>query len=237
MQDDLIWSGNAFFASARDHMYEKTGKKSANDLAAPNKPVAPDKPIVSDKPAAPNKPEFPTKPEFVNKPEMPGKLKVKQDDTFRALGDDDECGYRTGDLPPCAPLAVSYVPVQRSVDPIYGADDTLTRGTLFPGLDLPFMNIANAGNPYAGTPLGELMAIGLVVHELTLYLDTHPHDKEAFTLQKKMLKLKQEAHARYTKLYGPISVDDLLESESFTWTHGPWPWETPAPGTTRSTVY
>ena len=128
---------------------------------------------------------------------------------------------------------MGYVPVQRGADPVYEPDNALTRGTLFPGLDLPFMNIANKNNPYAGTPLGELMAISFATHELTLYLDTHPRDREAFTMQKKMLRLKREAHMRFTKLYGPVSTDDLLEADAFTWVHGPWPWEATASGTTR----
>jgi len=159
---------------------------------------------------------------------------------------DYECEYWTGDLPAvnlpdgkvtaCAPLAVAFVPVQRSAEPAYEPDNALTRGTLFPGLDLPFMDIANKNNPYAGTPLGELMAISFATHELTLYLDTHPRDKSAFMTLKKLLRLKKEATARYTKLYGPVSTDDLLETETFTWTHSPWPWETPAPGSSKPGV-
>ena len=158
------------------------------------------------------------------------------------IPDDGDCDFRTGDLPSCAPLGVGYVPIQRSADPSYEPDNALTRGTLFPGLDLPFMDTANKNNPYAGTPLGELMAISFVTHELTLYLDTHPRDRQAFATMKKMLLLKKEAHARYTKLYGPVSIDDLQGAESFTWVHGPWPWEavasreTPAPGSSRAAL-
>ena len=156
----------------------------------------------------------------------------------------DDCDYRTGDLPTgklpdgsltaCAPLGVGYVPVQRSSEPTYEPDNALTRGTLFPGLDPPFMDAANKNNPYAGTPLGELMAISFATHELTLYLDTHPRDKSAFAALKKMLRLKKDAHSRFTRKFGPISADDLLDADSFTWVHGPWPWETPAPGSTSS---
>ena len=146
---------------------------------------------------------------------------------------DDAYEYWTGDLPTRAPLGVGYVPIQRDAEPSYEPDKALTRGTLFPGLDLPFMDTANKNNPYAGTPLGDLMAVSFAAHELTLYLDTHPRDKSAFMTLKKLLRLKKEAMARYTKLYGPVSTDDLLDSEAFTWVHGPWPWETPPPGTSR----
>ena len=49
----------------------------------------------------------------------------------------------------------------------------LARGTLFPGLDLPFMNLVNKPADLS-TPLCELMAMDFVIRELNLYLDTHP---------------------------------------------------------------
>jgi spore coat protein JB len=135
--------------------------------------------------------------------------------------------YRHGSLPGGGhgPLAVAFIPFQESALPQYSPDDGLSRGTLFPGLDLPFMNRVNSGNPYAGTPLGELTAISFAAHELTLYLDTHTDDREAFGLLREMLALKKEARRRYTERFGPVSPDDLLEQREFNWTRSPFPWE------------
>lgn len=135
------------------------------------------------------------------------------------------CDYKNGELPSCAPLAAGYVANQQKNPPRYGNDDALTRGTLFPGLDLPFMNIANRNNPYAGTPLGELMAIDFVIHELSLYLDTHHSDTEAFTVMKNLLTLKQTGRERYVSQNGPVSTDDLAFASNYSWTRAPWPWE------------
>ncbi len=133
------------------------------------------------------------------------------------------CDYRSGRLPSCAPLARSYVPMQQSAAQQYDAADALKRGTLFPGLDLPFMNMVNMED-VSGTPLGEVMALSFVSHELQLYLDTHPQDAEAFTLLKSVLGLADEAKRRYTARYGPLCPDDLQRSESFDWADDPWPW-------------
>lgn len=135
------------------------------------------------------------------------------------------CGYKCGMLPMCAPLATSWVPPQSENPPMYTPEEALNRGTLFPGLDLPFMNMVNKSNPYAGTPLGELMTLGFVAKELQLYLDTHPNDKEAFKALRDTLTLKREATQRYTKLYGPLRIEDLENSETFNWIQGLWPWE------------
>ena len=130
---------------------------------------------------------------------------------------------KTGTLPPSAPLAAAYVPMQRSAHPAYEADEALSRGTLFPGLDLPFMNIVNGLQPHDA--LSELQAICFAAHELALYLDTHKDDREAFEMFKTFLTLRQEAKDRYVKKYGAVCTDDLLRSESFTWTEDPWPWD------------
>lgn len=138
---------------------------------------------------------------------------------------DDNCGYKYGYLKSCAPLATSWVPMQQASTPAYGSGEALNRGTLFPGLDLPFKNMYNKTNPYAGTPLGELMALQFVVQELKLYLDTHKDDEEAFKALKDAIALEKEGRLRYVKLYGPIQFDDVADSETYNWIDGPWPWE------------
>ena len=124
--------------------------------------------------------------------------------------------FRSGSLPgPYAPLAMASVPMQVSAAPNYDAPEALARGTLFPGLDLPFMNIVNEKVP--DMPTAELMAIAFAVDELELYLDTHSNDKEAFELYQSFLALRAEARERYTARFGPITQCDQLGSESYTW--------------------
>ena len=132
--------------------------------------------------------------------------------------------YRYGCLPCEAPLAMAYVPMQESIDPTYDYADALSRGTLFPGLDLPFMGMVNTGN-LTGTPMGELMALDFVAHELTLYLDTHPSDAEAFQMLQNILKLAKTAKERFIKRFGPICHKDLADMKEFSWLDTPWPWD------------
>ena len=134
-----------------------------------------------------------------------------------------EPDYRFGSLPNPAPLAVAYVPMQDSALPAYEADDALARGTLFPGLDLPFMNVVN--DNLRDSPLTEMMAIDFVADELELYLDTHADDTEAFDLYQTFLSLKIEARERYVRRCGPIAQIDMLGMEHYSWLKDPWPWE------------
>ena len=132
--------------------------------------------------------------------------------------------FRTGSLPgTSAPLAMSYVPMQDAAAPNYNASEALARGTLFPGLDLPFMNIVNEKAP--DVPSAELMAIDFVTDELELYLDTHADDSEAFALYQNILALRKEARERYTEKYGVITQCDQLGDDAYTWLNDPWPWE------------
>lgn len=136
----------------------------------------------------------------------------------------NSCSFREGYLPQCAPLGMSYVPMQASAAPAYEPNQALLRGTLFPGLDLPFMNVVNKGK-LTGTPLGELMALDFVIKELNLYLDTHKDDMEAFQTLQSTLALYEEGKTRYVKKYGPITIRDLKHADHFSWICDPWPWD------------
>lgn len=131
--------------------------------------------------------------------------------------------WRLGSLPDPAPLAAAYIPMQESTKPQYDAGKALSRGTLFPGLDLPFMNLVNP--ELERTPMTELMAIDFVVDELELYLDTHWEDREAFELYQTMLAMQKEAKERMVRLCGPICQTDQLGMDAYRWLNGPWPWE------------
>ncbi len=133
------------------------------------------------------------------------------------------CDYKSGSLPACAPLALAYVPMQQSSTPAYEPEVALKRGTLFPGLDLPFMNMVNTAD-LDDLPLCEVMTLQFVCHELHLYLDTHPDDTEAFETLRSMLKLSREAERRYVEKYGPLCCKDLEYSTKFNWLSDPWPW-------------
>ena len=137
---------------------------------------------------------------------------------------DEISSYKNGSLPESAPLAMAYVPMQISAKPAYNSAEALRRGTLFPGLDLPFMNMINTGD-LSGTPLGEVMALDFAAHELALYLDTHCSDEEAFGLYKNVLSLAKTAKEKYVKLYGPLTDADLINAHSYTWLKNPWPWD------------
>ena len=140
--------------------------------------------------------------------------------------DRDEKGQNTycGILPSRAPLANPYVPFQQYNPPTYPAKKGVVRGTMFPGLDLPFMGMIN-NEPLDETPLHELQALGFAVQELGEYLDTHADDREAFELFQNYAKLYREGRKAYEEAFGPLTMLSSADGGDYDWLKGPWPWE------------
>ncbi len=144
-----------------------------------------------------------------NKTEMPGKMCSQPGE---------------GRLPACAPLANPYVPFQQNDPPKYEARKGLVRGTLFPGLDLPFMSMVNK-HELPDTPLHELQALGFAIQELALYLDTHRDDEDALELYRAYQELYNQGRKLYEECCGPLNHHSMVQCETYRWLDDPWPWE------------
>lgn len=128
-----------------------------------------------------------------------------------------------GRLPAMAPLANPYVPFQLENPPVYEARKGIIRGTLFPGLDLPFMGMVNQKD-LPQTPLAELQTLAFAINELALYLDTHRDDTEALEMYRTYQKMYMEGKKKYERECGPLS--HMSEAgNKFNWLDDPWPWE------------
>ena len=132
-------------------------------------------------------------------------------------------GGREGKLPAMAPLANAYVPIQLENPPKYEPRKALVRGTLFPGLDLPFMGMVNK-NEQPVTPLTELQSMAFMIQELALYLDTHRDDNEALELYRTYQKMYEKGRETYEKDCGPLNHMTHADGE-YRWLDDPWPWE------------
>jgi len=128
-----------------------------------------------------------------------------------------------GKLPAMAPLANPYVPFQIENPPKYESRKGIVRGTLFPGLDLPFMGMVNK-HELPVTPLTELQVMAFAIQELALYLDTHRDDQEALDLYRSYQKMYEQGRDAYERMCGPLNHMSVGEGE-YRWLNEPWPWE------------
>lgn len=134
----------------------------------------------------------------------------------------DQPGFE-GRLPAQAPLANPYVPFQMDNPPKYEPRKALVRGTLYPGLDLPFMGMVNR-NEKPVTPMTELQVLGFALQELALYLDTHRDDREALELYRAYQKMYHDGAMEYSNKCSPLMHGIPVEGP-YRWLDDPWPWE------------
>ena len=130
----------------------------------------------------------------------------------------------TGKLPEQAPLANPYVPFQNQEPERYTARRGLIRGTLFPGLDLPYLGMVNTMEK-GDSGLAELQALAFAINELALYLDTHSDDREAIELMESYEELYKGGVMEYQKKCGPLYQKNGASNGKYQWNLGPWPWE------------
>ena len=136
----------------------------------------------------------------------------------------ESCSAGRGNLPSCAPLANPYVPFQPSKPQSYQPSKGLIRGTIFPGLDLPFMGMVNTKEKNK-TILQQIQGLSFAMNELGLYLDTHQTDAEALKLYTSYKELYDELIAEFENKTGALTQIESVRDGRYTWTENPWPWD------------
>ena len=134
------------------------------------------------------------------------------------------CSYAQGVLPACAPLANPYVPFQQENSKTYQAAKGLIRGTLYPGLDLPFMGMVNQQEK-SNTALHRLQTLNFAITELGLYLDPHASDMEATDLFNQYVEQYTDALQQYERQFGALTQMGAALNGQYEWLSDPWPWD------------
>ena len=72
-----------------------------------------------------------------------------------------------------------------------------------------------------------IQAYGFSIHDIELYLDTHPCDLRALRLREQLKSEKCELERKYESLFGPLVItkEQAGGDDRWSWTKGPWPWE------------
>lgn len=69
--------------------------------------------------------------------------------------------------------------------------------------------------------------LDFAIHELVLFLDSHPTNKKALELLRKYRERRKELIAVYEEKFGPyiVTSKDVPATGCWKWLQGPWPWE------------
>lgn len=137
------------------------------------------------------------------------------------------CDDTRGTLPACAPLANPYVPFQNRAPERYTAGRALMKGTLFPGLDLPYRGTSSVEprGSHDAADLQDLQAANFVLTELGLYLDTHADDEEAVQLFSQTVEQYELLRQQVSDAGYALTQLDAAETGRYTWLDDPWPWD------------
>ncbi len=75
--------------------------------------------------------------------------------------------------------------------------------------------------------LMEIMQLGFVVVDLSLFLDTHPCDTRALNIYNDVAKRYHEKMKEYQRKFAMIMGNsvDYLDPCNWNWIDSPWPWE------------
>ncbi len=73
--------------------------------------------------------------------------------------------------------------------------------------------------------LSRIKKYDFTLKELNLYLDTHPNCRRALAMFRKYKELRSDAVEEFTKRFGPITPEQVCDTQRWTWVEDPWPWE------------
>lgn len=73
--------------------------------------------------------------------------------------------------------------------------------------------------------LRRLSSAQFAAWEMHMFLDTHPHNRQAFDMYTKYLERANMLKKEFEEQFGPISSPDSFDNGHWTWNDSPWPWE------------
>ena len=75
--------------------------------------------------------------------------------------------------------------------------------------------------------LQQINEVSFAVDDLLLYLDTHPCCEKGMALYREYAEKRKKLMKEYAECYGPLTIDNALETNADTWKwmEQPFPWE------------
>jgi len=116
---------------------------------------------------------------------------------------------------------------QANPNEVYDVYGGFIRGNMFPDLYNTYKN----SKPFEIRPMNEqaelltyLDAYSFAAHDLNLYLDNNPNDRDMIRLFAEYTDKANQIQREYEQKYGPLFVD-ASTTYPWAWNNSPWPWE------------
>lgn len=111
---------------------------------------------------------------------------------------------------------------------LFGGEEGFKRGNMFASLYDGYKDYKPASlraNSEREDMLMQIEEASFAMIDLGLYLDTNPNDKEVLKLFNDYQKKEKELCSMFERKYGPLTFDSEVNTGSWLWNKGPWPWE------------
>lgn len=72
--------------------------------------------------------------------------------------------------------------------------------------------------------LRKISTYAFAIHELRLFLDTHPKDEATIEKIREFEEMLKPLRIEYEKRFGPLMKNND-NTKKWTWVNDPWPWE------------
>ena len=73
--------------------------------------------------------------------------------------------------------------------------------------------------------LNDISIVDFVLVDLTLYLDTHPFDREAMDYFNHYARIKNKMSRDFSMRHFPLTMDQAESNKEWRWGAAPLPWE------------
>ncbi len=137
------------------------------------------------------------------------------------------CSDAQGTLPACAPLANPYVPFQNDNPERYAAGRALMKGTLFPGLDLPYRG-AQSVEPRSEEECSACRSCRRRTSRSRswAYISTRmPTTLEAVQLFNEYVEQYELLRQQMADGGFALTQTEAAMCGRYTWLDDPWPWD------------
>ena len=83
----------------------------------------------------------------------------------------------------------------------------------------------NIGTLDRASLLKKIQAMDFALYETVLYLDGHPKNKKALEYYREHRDALKALKEEYSRRFGPLTIYDNYDNDSWQWVDKPWPWE------------
>lgn len=112
-----------------------------------------------------------------------------------------------------------------SMQKLVSPSEAFNRGNLFDNYFWPYKYVANIKPENERQALMQkIQEYAFAAHELNLYLDVYPEDKQAVGLYNQYSEMSDKYLKEYEQKYGPVILNSD-EKYPWMWINSPWPWE------------